>query len=93
MMARFRAICGSYKTHAGWSLTTVATVITILSLLGLLPWATRAELTEHKADLSGVIGRMAGQIDALYHALGAPDVIGGRRDLREHREAERDGRR
>ena len=90
MMARFRAICGSYKTHAGWSLTTVATVITILSLLGLLPWATRAELTEHKADLSSVIGRMAAQIDALYYSLGAPPTAA---PLRGQRAAEREERR
>ena len=87
MMTRLRAFCGTYVTHAGWSLTTVATVITILSLLGLLPWATRAELTEQKADIGAVLGRIEARIDAIYRSLGSPPVAG---DLvREHRAAER----
>ena len=86
MMARMRVFCGTYATHAGWSLTTVATVITILSLLGLLPWATRAELTEHKTDIGTVLARIESRIDAIYRSLGSPPVTGG---LREHRASER----
>lgn len=70
-MDRLRRFCGTHATHAAWSVSTLAAVVTILSLLGLLPWATRAELLDHKTAEREVFGRIEGRLDAIYRALGS----------------------
>ena len=64
-MSALRRLCGSHSTHAGWSLGTLVAVVTILSLLGLLPWSTRAEVTEVKGDIVSRLNSIEAKVDAL----------------------------
>ena len=41
---------------SGAVLASIATVLTILTLLGILPWSTRAELQQLKADVFDRLG-------------------------------------
>lgn len=60
------------REHArsfAWSVGVVLGLLTILSLLGLLPWATRAELVEFKADIAKKLDKIEGQMEGMRGRL------------------------
>lgn len=64
-MTRFETFSGRHTIHAAWIVSTLVGILTVLSLLGLLPWATRAEVTALKQDLNARLERMEEKLDLL----------------------------
>ena len=64
------SIVNGHRAAAGWSLGSVVAVLTILALLGMVPWATRAEVKEIKADVGKRLETIESKLDRLLERQG-----------------------